>query len=242
MTGFDILNITGSVRKSKQKDLFSAVTERSIMSPTLANSILGTRPGEGAGNSKCREWRKVILSPIPPLGMALQFPGSSSALPSQAPAASTSCICPFGAPSSLFTGKKQSPPLHDLGAHISFAYQDLQQPQLGLNLLVFIVFFSHRSAVFFLHVPSGRESRSWGFLSQDVFPQQPPSIPQQDLSSPSGNKPKTFILWGLKKRGANCSNKVWDLCILRLNTTPWFQMQNLLWSMAYLSEIASAAK
>lgn len=37
--------------------------------------------------------------------MALQFPGSSSALPSQAPAASTSCICPFGTLSSLFTGK-----------------------------------------------------------------------------------------------------------------------------------------
>lgn len=105
MTGFDILNITGSVRKSKQKDLFSAVTERSIMSPTLANSILGIRPGEGTGNSKCREWWKVTLSPIPPLGMALQFRGSSSALPSQAPAASTSCICPFGAPSSSFNGK-----------------------------------------------------------------------------------------------------------------------------------------
>lgn len=191
MTGFDILNITGSVRKSKQKDLFSAVTERSIMSPTLANSILGMRPGEGAGNSKCREWWKVILSPIPPLGMALQFPGSSSALPSQAPAASTSCICPFGAPSSLFTGKKQSPPLHDLGAHISFAYQDLQQPQLGLNLLVFIVFFSHRSAVFFLHVPSGRESRSWGFLSQDVFPQQPPPpSPNKTYAPHHRTKPK----------------------------------------------------
>ncbi|KFQ49934.1 hypothetical protein N333_07196, partial [Nestor notabilis] len=37
---------------------------------------------------------------LPPLGMALQFPGSSSALPSQAPTASTSCICPFGALSS----------------------------------------------------------------------------------------------------------------------------------------------
>ena len=56
--------------------------------------------------------------------------------------------------------QKQSPPLHDLGANISFTDQDLQQPQLGLNLLVFIVFFSHRSAVFFLHVPSGSESRS----------------------------------------------------------------------------------
>ncbi|KFV53402.1 hypothetical protein N328_12052, partial [Gavia stellata] len=43
---------------------------------------------------------KPPFLPLPPLGMALQFPGSSSALPSQAPAASTSCICPFGAPSS----------------------------------------------------------------------------------------------------------------------------------------------
>ncbi|KFW11391.1 hypothetical protein N327_00953, partial [Fulmarus glacialis] len=43
---------------------------------------------------------KPLFLPLPPLGMALQFPGSSSALPSQAPAASTSCICPFGALSS----------------------------------------------------------------------------------------------------------------------------------------------
>ncbi|KFQ57598.1 hypothetical protein N334_03802, partial [Pelecanus crispus] len=43
---------------------------------------------------------KPPFLPLPPLGMALQFPGSSSALPSQAPAASISCICPFGALSS----------------------------------------------------------------------------------------------------------------------------------------------
>ncbi|KAL2304842.1 hypothetical protein Nmel_006797 [Mimus melanotis] len=45
----------GSVSKSVQKDPFSAVTERSIVSPTLANSILDIRPGETLGNSKCRE-------------------------------------------------------------------------------------------------------------------------------------------------------------------------------------------
>ncbi|KFQ06788.1 hypothetical protein N330_05466, partial [Leptosomus discolor] len=37
---------------------------------------------------------------LPPLEMALQFPGSCSALPSQVLAASASCICPFGALSS----------------------------------------------------------------------------------------------------------------------------------------------
>lgn len=46
MAAFDSLNITGSVSKSKQKDPFTEVTERSVMSPTLANSILGIRPGE----------------------------------------------------------------------------------------------------------------------------------------------------------------------------------------------------
>lgn len=82
---------------------------------------------------------------------------------------------------SLFVYWQNQSPLHDLGANISFTDQDLQQPQLGLNLLVFIVFFSHRSAVFFLHVPSGSESRSWGFLQHDIFPQQPPSVAQDDL-------------------------------------------------------------
>ncbi|KFV93500.1 hypothetical protein N326_02118, partial [Eurypyga helias] len=43
---------------------------------------------------------KPPFLPAPPLGMALQSPGSSSTLPSQASAASTSCICPFGALSS----------------------------------------------------------------------------------------------------------------------------------------------
>lgn len=54
MAGFHILNITGSVSKSKQKEPFSAVTEDSIMSPTLANSILGIRPGERVDN----KWRE----------------------------------------------------------------------------------------------------------------------------------------------------------------------------------------
>ncbi|KFV57721.1 hypothetical protein N341_09490, partial [Tyto alba] len=35
---------------------------------------------------------KPPFLPLPPLEMALQFPGSSSALPSQAPAASTSFV------------------------------------------------------------------------------------------------------------------------------------------------------
>ena len=51
MAGFDILNITGSVSKSIQKDPFSAVTERGVVSPTLANSVSGIRPGERVGNS-----------------------------------------------------------------------------------------------------------------------------------------------------------------------------------------------
>lgn len=63
MVGFDILNITGSVSKSKQKDPFSEVAERSVMSPTLANSILGIRPGERVGNSKCRRRWKATFPP-----------------------------------------------------------------------------------------------------------------------------------------------------------------------------------
>lgn len=164
MAGFDILNITGYVSKSKQKDPFSAVTERSVMSPTLANSTLGIRPGERVGNSKCREWWKAIFSPPPASGNGPSVPRELLSSPQPG-----SCCVHFMHLSiwcSLFFvyGQNQSPPLHDLRANISFTDQDLQQPQLGLNLLVFIVFFSHRSAVFFLHVPSGSESRSWGFL------------------------------------------------------------------------------
>ncbi|KFP36830.1 hypothetical protein N324_09612, partial [Chlamydotis macqueenii] len=43
---------------------------------------------------------KPPFLPVPSLGIALQFRGSSSALPSQAPTTPTSCICPFGALSS----------------------------------------------------------------------------------------------------------------------------------------------
>lgn len=53
MAGFDILNVTGSVSKSKQKDPFSEVIKHSIMSPILANSVVGIRPGERVGNIKC---------------------------------------------------------------------------------------------------------------------------------------------------------------------------------------------
>lgn len=174
MVGFDILNITGSVSKSKHKNPFCAVTEDSIMSPTLANSIWASGLEKEWTTANVESDGKPPFLPLLPLGLALQFPGGSSALPSQAPGASTSCSCPLGALFYVYW-RNQSPPLHYLWANISFTDQDLQQPQLGLNLLVFIVFFRHRSAVFFLHVPRGSKKRSWGFLCQDIFPQQPPS-------------------------------------------------------------------
>ena len=164
MAGFDILNITGYVSKSKQKDPFSAVTECSVLSPALADSILGIRPGERVGNSKCREWWNATFPPPPASGNGPSVPRELLSSPQPGSRCIHCMHVSIWHSLLLVYWQKRSPPLHDLGANISFTDQDLQQPQLSLNLLVLIVFFSHRSAVFFLHVPSGSESRSLGFL------------------------------------------------------------------------------
>lgn len=199
MAGFDILNITGSVSKSKQKDPFSEITERSIMSPTLANSILGIRPGERVGNSKCSVMESH-LSSLPPLGMALQFPGSSSALPSQAPAASTSRVCPFGALSSLFTGKNNLL-LYMILELISLL---LIRTSSSLSLALICLYSLYSSAIgvrssfctFLVGVKADREdfcNRTSSLSSLSPSPNKTYKAAPL-LHSPSGHKPKTFIL------------------------------------------------
>lgn len=75
--------ITGSESKSKQKDPFSEVTKHSIISPTLANSILGIRPGERVGNIKCRGWWKATFCPASCLW---EWPFSSQGAAQHSPA------------------------------------------------------------------------------------------------------------------------------------------------------------
>lgn len=115
---------------------------------------LGIRPGERVDNSKCREWWKATLPPPPASGIGPSVPRELLSPPQ--PGSWCIHFMQLSTWCSLFYvyWQNQSPPLHDLWANISFTDQDLQQPQLGLYLLVFIVFFRHRSAVFFLHVPS----------------------------------------------------------------------------------------
>lgn len=199
MAGFDILNITGSVSKSKQKDPFSAVTERSVVSPTLANSILGIRPGETVGNSKCRELQKSAFPPSPTSG---NDPSVPRELLSQAPAASTSCICPFGALSSLFIGKNNLL-LYMILELISLL---LIRTSSSLSLALTCLYSLYSSAM-------GVRSSFCTFLvgvkadHEDFCSRKPPSAASLPLStnkpykaaplscSWSGNKTKTFILW-----------------------------------------------
>lgn len=256
MAGFDILNITGSVSKSIQKDPFSAVTERSVVSPTLANSILGIRPGEKVGNSKCREWQKSIFPPSPTSGNAPSVPRELLSSPSQSPAASTSYICPFGALSSLFIGKNNLL-LYMILELISLL---LIRTSSSLSLALTCLYSLYSSAM-------GVRSSFCTFLvevkadHEDFCNRKPPSAPSlcpptkptkqllSSLHSWSGNKTKTFLLWEKKKKqhntkqGANkLFQEVWDACVLRLSTTPQFPMQNPAWKMPCFSEITSSVK
>ncbi|KFR12655.1 hypothetical protein N306_02840, partial [Opisthocomus hoazin] len=79
----------------------------SVQSPSAVSCLLRWQtPFWASGLEK--EWATASVEsdgtppflPLPPPGMAPQFPGSCSALPSQAPAASTACMCPFGTLSS----------------------------------------------------------------------------------------------------------------------------------------------
>lgn len=235
MAGFDILNITGSVSKSYRRI-------PSVQSLSAVLCLLHWQtPFWASGLEK--EWatanvesdRNPPFLPLPPLGMTLQFSGSSSAFPSQVPAASTSCICPFGALSSLFIGKNNLL-LYMILELISLL---LIRTSSSLSLALTCLYSLYSSAM-------GVRSSFCTFLvgvkadHEDFFnrkpPQQPPSVPQQDLQSSSSppllirEQDQNIYTWREKKKKqqkkgqTSCSNKVWDTCVLRLSTIPEFQI------------------
>lgn len=167
--------------------------------------------------------------------MTLQFSGSSSALPSQVPAASTSCICPFGALSSLFIGKNNLL-LYMILELISLL---LIRTSSSLSLALTCLYSLYSSAMgvrssfctFLVGVKADHED----FWNRKP-PQQPPSVPQQDLQSSSSppllvrEQDQNIYTWREKKKNnkkkgqTSCSNKVWATCVLRLSTIPEFQI------------------
>lgn len=54
-------------------------------------------------------------------------------------------------------------PSHGLGISVSLADKHLQEPEFRLYVLIFVVFFSHGSAVFFLDISNGNKGKGgWG--------------------------------------------------------------------------------
>lgn len=168
------------------------------MSPTLANSILDIRSGETVGNSKCREWQQSTFPPSPTSGNDPSVPRELLSSPSQAPAASTSCICPFGALSSLFIGKNNLL-LYMILELISLL---LIRTSSSLSLALTCLYSLYSSAM-------GVRSSFCTFLvgvkadHEDFCNRKPPSTNKINKAAPllhswSGNKTKTLILWEKK--------------------------------------------
>lgn len=212
MVGFDILNITGSVSKSKHKNPFCAVTEDSIMSPTLANSIWASGLEKEWTTANVESDGKPPFLPLLPLGLALQFPGGSSALPSQAPGASTSCSCPLGALSSTFTGET------NLLLYIIFELISLllirTSSSLSLALICLYSLYSSDIGVrssfctFLGGVKRGHEDFCARTSSLSSLPPPADNIRSKTyktahlLHYPSGNKNKVIFILGEKTAGA----------------------------------------
>lgn len=254
LAGSDTLNISGSVSKSKQKDPFSKVTERSVVSPTPANFVLGIQTPSGPE----KEWATA----------SVKSDGKTPFLPSRL------WEWPFSSPGvpQLFLARLLLHPLHAfvhlvlsplclLAKNNHLLYMILELISLllirtssSLSLAFICLYSLYSSAIgvrssfctFLVGVKADREDFSNGrrsFLSsfspppkQDLqrssFP--PLSIREQtkNFYPPRGEKKE------IKKRGKLLQESHGHLHS-EAEHSPMVPNAKPMWSMPYLSEIAS---